>query len=56
MEYIRTFLTEKLDDTKLMIKLAQLCREVLLKDQSNPEANYFMGLFCEKGIGTEKNQ
>jgi len=26
MEYIRTFLTEKLDDTKLMIKLAELCR------------------------------
>lgn len=25
-------------------------------DQSNPEANYFMGLFCDKGVGMEKNK
>lgn len=26
MEYIRTFLAEKIDDSKIMIKLAELCR------------------------------
>ena len=29
-----------------MIKLCELCKETLLQDPNNLEANYFMGLFA----------
>lgn len=55
LAYILTIIRDELADDRRMCEAADILREILALDKDNDEAKFYLGLFCEKGIGLTKD-
>ena len=51
-----TIIRDELSDDRRMSESADILREILALDKDNDEAKFYLGLFCEKGIGITKDE